>query len=965
MLSTTTTQTKLQDLIQTHFPEKTLAKNTALLDKLNHAVAMSDFVFEVFKKQPHFLAKCLDVLPELPDGEQYFTRLHHELNQIDNEEQFYKTLRQFRNREMSILSICQSLNVGTVEQVFIRLSQLAESLIIGARDWLYQQACQEMGTPCDEQGNPQQLYILGMGKLGGFELNFSSDIDLIFTYPAVGETVGGRKSIDNQKFFVRLGQRLVNALDQFTADGFVYRTDMRLRPFGDSGALALSFAAMETYYQEQGRDWERYAMIKGRILGYDPQDPNVIALRQLLRPFVYRRYIDFSVIQSLRDMKGKIEREVRRRGLVDNIKLGAGGIREVEFIVQVFQLIRGGREISLQQHSLLNLLPELEKLGLLPPEQRHDLTQAYLFLRRAENVLQAINDKQTQLLPTDPQDQARLVTACAEFTQLNAEHHPETVRYPIQDWDSFYAVLQQHQQKVRCVFDELIGDEKEKSERQMDNGWQDLLEMNEAEIEQFLTEQHISETHFDEILDHLHKFRHELEHRVIGHRGQETLNQLLPQLFSQIFSHSAYLTLLPRMLNIVQQILSRTTYLELLVENPQVLTQLLSLCSQSKMIAEQVARHPILLDELLDQKSLQNPPHFEQYPAELQQYLLRLPPDDEEQILYALRQFKQITLLRIAAADILGVLPIMKVSDHLTYLAEAIIAAVVNLAWQQVTARFGTPPNLTDNEKGFVVVGYGKLGGIELGYKSDLDLVFLYDGVQGQTEGGKKSVDNFQFYLRLAQKIVSIFSMNTSAGVLYEVDLRLRPSGEAGLLCNSFEAFKQYQQNEAWTWEHQSLVRTRAVYGEPKLRQQFEQIRTEILSTPRDLAKLKTDVLAMRDKMYQHLANADPEKFSIKTDQGGITDIEFIAQYLVLANAPNNAKLAYWSDNVRIFDNMAEFQVINVDTAEQLKDCYTSLRNRIHQLNLLGEKTIVDTCEFSEVRLFIQQIWKELFNDNH
>ncbi|WP_455648047.1 bifunctional [glutamate--ammonia ligase]-adenylyl-L-tyrosine phosphorylase/[glutamate--ammonia-ligase] adenylyltransferase [Lonepinella koalarum] len=961
MIITTQAQEKLQDLVQTHFPVKNAPKNTAVFKELSYAVAMSDFVLDVFQKQPQFLADCLEKVPELPDGNQYFSRLNHELNQTNNQERCYQILRQFRNREMALLSICQSLNLGTVEQIFILLSQLAESLIIGARNWLYQQACDEMGTPTDAQGNPQLLYILGMGKLGGFELNFSSDIDLIFTYPASGETVGGRKAIDNQQFFVRLGQRLVNALDQFTADGFVYRTDMRLRPFGDSGALALSFSAMESYYQEQGRDWERYAMIKGRILGYDPQDPNIIALRQLLRPFVYRRYIDFSVIQSLREMKGKIEREVRRRGLVDNIKLGAGGIREIEFIVQVFQLIRGGREISLQQHSLLNLLPELERLKLLPTQQRQDLTQAYLFLRRVENVLQAINDKQTQLLPTASEDRQRLISACAKFTQFNSTQQAQTIYYPIYDWNSFYTVLQQHQQKVRCVFDELIGDSKENKPQSNENGWQDLLEMSDAEIEKLLTEQQIPESHFDEILDHLHKFRHELQHRVIGTRGQETLNQLLPQLFSQIFAHSAYLTLLPRMLNIVEQILSRTTYLELLLENPQVLTQLLTLCSQSNMIAEQVARHPILLDELLDQKSLQNPPHFEQYPTELQQYLLRLPPDDEEQIIYALRQFKQATLLRIAAADILGVLPIMKVSDHLTYLAEAIITAVVNLAWQQVTARFGRPAHLSDNEKGFIVVGYGKLGGIELGYKSDLDLVFLYDGIQGQTEGGKKSVDNFQFYLRLAQKIVSIFSMNTSAGVLYEVDLRLRPSGDAGLLCNSFAAFKKYQQNDAWTWEHQSLVRTRAVYGEPKLRQQFEQIRTDILATPRDLQKLKTDVLEMRAKMYQHLANHNPAKFSIKTDQGGITDIEFIAQYLVLANAPNNAALAYWSDNVRIFERMAEFQVISLETAEQLKHCYTSLRNRIHHLNLLGEKTVVDGSEFSEVRLFIQQIWKELF----
>ena len=352
---------------------------------------------------------------------------------------------------MAKLSFCQSLNLATVEEIFIRLSQLAESLIIGARDWLYKQACEEMGTPCDEHGTPQQLYILGMGKLGGFELNFSSDIDLIFTYPSQGETVGARRAVDNAKFFTRLGQRLINALDQFTPDGFVYRTDMRLRPFGDSGALALSFSAMEQYYQDQGRDWERYAMIKGRILGADEQDPNVKTLQQLLRPFVYRRYIDFSVIQALREMKGKIEREVRRRGLKDNIKLGAGGIREIEFIVQVFQLIRGGREIKLQQHELLKLLPEIRDLGLITPQQYHELREAYIFLRRTENVLQAIDDQQTQLLPTDEENRLRLMVACREYTYLDENNQATIKSYQIESWDDFYQILQAHQQKVRSV----------------------------------------------------------------------------------------------------------------------------------------------------------------------------------------------------------------------------------------------------------------------------------------------------------------------------------------------------------------------------------------------------------------------------------------------------------------------------------------------------------------------------------
>ena len=954
---------QLADLLCEQFPEQFSTNfhqshpNTAAILQ---SIAMSDFVAEVFKKQPHFLATCWQVLPQLQDCENYQVRLNHLLEQVENDEQLNQVLRQFRNREMAKLSICQTLNLGTVEEIFIRLSQLAESLIIDARDWLYKQACVEMGTPMDAEGNIQQLYILGMGKLGGFELNFSSDIDLIFTYPNNGETVGARRSIDNQKFFTRLGQRLINALDQFTPDGFVYRTDMRLRPFGDSGALALSFTAMETYYQEQGRDWERYAMIKGRILGVDPTDPNVKHLRQLLRPFIYRRYIDFSVIQSLRDMKGKIEREVRRRGLVDNIKLGAGGIREIEFIVQVFQLIRGGREACLQQHELLKLLPEIERLQLLSPEQRQNLQNAYLFLRRVENVLQAINDKQTQLLPTSDLDRQRIVAAMSEYTQWNADQMAETIRYNMSNWDDFYAILQIHHQKVRSVFDALIGDDNEKATTDQDNEWADFLEndFNHDDLVAVLNENGITDDS-DEIDHILTQFRTSLAHRSIGTRGREVLGQLMPNLLTQVFAHQEYRILLPRMLNIIEKIVSRTTYLELLHENAHALKQLIELCVQSQMIAEQVARHPILLDELLYSQTLLNPPPFTQYADELHQYLLRLPDDDEEQYINALRQFKQTILLRVAAADIMNVLPVMKVSDHLTYLAEAIINAVVNLAWQQVTARFGVPEHLAPNEKGFLVIGYGKLGGIELGYKSDLDLVCLYKHSDSWTVGGKKQIDSHQFYLRLVQKIISIFSMNTNAGVLYEVDMRLRPSGDAGLLCCSLNAFEEYQQKEAWTWEKQALVRSRAVYGSTELRQHYEQLRQRVLSTPRDIENLKTDVREMRQKMYEHLANHNDDKFNIKTDPGGITDIEFIAQYLVLANAPANPKLAYWSDNVRIFDIMAENNVISLNIAERLKDCYTSLRNRIHHLNLLGLPSIVPAEEFIEVRSFISKIWAE------
>ena len=437
----------------------------------------------------------------------------------------------------------------------------------------------------------------------------------------------------------------------------------------------------------------------------------------------------------------------------------------------------------------------------------------------------------------------------------------------------------------------------------------------------------------------------------------------MPNIFTQIFEQKNYRTLLPRILNIVDKIASRTTYLELLLENPQAIEQLIELCAQSQMIAEQVARHPILLDELLNTEALRNPLPFTQYPDELKQYMLRLPQDDEEQFIDGLRQFKQSILLRVAAADILGVLPVMKVSDHLTYLAESIIDAVVNFAWQQVSQRFGVPEHLVDKtEKGFLVIGYGKLGGIELGYKSDLDLVFLYQAVEGQTIGGKKSIDSNQFYLRLAQKIVSIFSMNTSAGVLYDVDMRLRPSGDAGLLGCSLQAFENYQLNEAWTWEKQALVRSRAIFGETELKAEFEKIRCNVLSAQRDINQLKIEVREMREKMYEHLSHTKDGFFNIKTDRGGITDIEFIAQYLMLANAPTNPILAKWSDNVRIFDSMAEYHIISLAECEKLKSCYVTLRNKIHHLNLLGNPVIVDDSAFAEEREFVCSFWNKLFS---
>ncbi|WP_337025593.1 bifunctional [glutamate--ammonia ligase]-adenylyl-L-tyrosine phosphorylase/[glutamate--ammonia-ligase] adenylyltransferase [Pantoea anthophila] len=877
-------------------------------------LAFSDFVLENLQQHPDWWQAMRDQPPQPDEWQHYAAWLNQALSTVDSEASLMRELRLFRRRMLVRVAWMQALQQATTVQSLQQLSVLAEVLISRARDWVWQACCHDFGTPCNADGEAQPLLILGMGKLGGGELNFSSDIDLIFVWPENGTTRGGRRELDNAQFFTRMGQRLIKVLDQPTMDGFVYRVDMRLRPFGDSGPLVMSFAALEDYYQEQGRDWERYAMVKARLMG-DDQDRWSLELQQMLRPFVYRRYIDFSVIQSLRNMKGMISREVRRRGLKNNIKLGAGGIRETEFIVQVFQLIRGGRERSLQLRALLPTLEAIKTLALLPAEQVDALREAYLFLRRLENLLQSLGDEQTQTLPEDALHRARLAWAmdCA-------------------DWATLMTQLDSQMAAVRTIFDELIGedtpdidDQRELAEFQV--LWQDQLEDSELAplVPQLSDDQRLS------LHQTLEAFRQDISRRTIGPRGRQALDQLMPRLLSEVCLREDAAVTLSRVTPLLLGVLTRSTYLELLTEYHGALRHLIRLCAASPMVASQLARHPLLLDELLDPATLYQPTATDAYRDELRQYLLRIPTEDEEQQLEAVRQFKQAQHLRIAAADIAGTLPVMKVSDHLTWLAEAIIDSVVRQAWTMMVQRYGRPSHLTsEHERGFAVLGYGKLGGWELGYSSDLDLVFLHDCPADAVTDGERSIDGRQFYLRLAQRIMHLFSTRTASGILYEVDARLRPSGAAGMLVSTFDAFDDYQRNEAWTWEHQALVRARVVFGEAALGERFNAIRRAILSQSRSAEALQTEVREMREKMRTHLSNKHKGRWDIKTDAGGITDIEFIAQYLVLRYAAEQPELTRWSDNVRIFELMATYHKMAADEAEALTQAYVTLRDALH-----------------------------------
>ncbi|EOV9324659.1 bifunctional [glutamate--ammonia ligase]-adenylyl-L-tyrosine phosphorylase/[glutamate--ammonia-ligase] adenylyltransferase [Vibrio parahaemolyticus] len=916
-----------------------------VVEQFHYVSALSQFITETIHRDEALAQQLPTMLSELSRHQAYRIRLAALLAKCPDEISGHRVLRQFRNREMVYIAWKDLLHAWTLEESLRHLSQLAEAMIFETYQWQYKICCAEWGTPTNAEGEAQPMLIIGMGKLGGGELNFSSDIDLIFTYPENGETQGARRSIANAQFFTRLGQRIIKALDQQTFDGFCYRVDMRLRPFGESGPLVMSYAALEDYYQEQGRDWERYAMIKARVMGCEMY-PQYQELRKMLRPFVFRRYIDFSAIQSLRRMKSMISSEVRRRGLTNNIKLGAGGIREIEFIAQVFQLIRGGREPSLRNRGLLETLSGIEELALLTPQEVSNLEAAYKYLRRLENLLQAMADKQTQTLPDCDIERLKLATAMQ-----------------LESWDLLIEQTQQHMNKVHQVFETLIGDDEEDEGSTIARHFHELWDMaNKQDVLELILEQDIQVEEPAIFSKAIINFKADLAKKTLGPRGREVLNRLMPKVFDAVFAHPDAQFGLPRVLHLLHNICTRTTYLELLDEHPAALVQLVRLCTASPMISEQLSRYPILLDELIDPQQLYNPIPLDSYRTELRDFLARIPEDDMEQQMEALRQFKQICILRIAAADIAGVLPVMKVSDHLTYLAEAIVEAVVSQAWLQVSEKYGEPTHVKDREgKGFAVIGYGKVGGWELGYNSDLDIVFMHDCPVNVYTDGKKEIDGRQFYLRLAQRIIHIFSTRTASGILYEVDTRLRPSGASGLLVSPTDAFDDYQHQDAWTWEHQALVRARMIYGDEPLAIAFHNTRHDVLCKPRDEQTLKKEVVEMREKMRDHLGGKKSGRFMIKQDVGGITDIEFLAQYLVLNYSHEKPKLTRWCDNVRIYETLIAQGVMEEDQAMQLIRAYTTMRNEIHHRNLLNLDADVVEDKFVAEREWVKQAWNQWF----
>ena len=913
----------------------------------------SDFVAEQCSADPALFQQLVESgdLAKSYDADTYLQRLQQQLAEVSGEEQLSQQLRIFRRREMIRIVWRDFTRSAPMLETTRDATLLAEACIVKALDILHRLLCAQLGTPVNSLGEEQRLVVIAMGKMGAYELNISSDIDLIFAYPEAGQTQGAARSISNQEFFVRLGQQLIAAIDRQTADGFVFRVDMRLRPYGQSGALVLNFAALEEYYLTQGRDWERYAMIKARVVTGDPVDADY--LTAMLRPFIYRKYLDYGSIESLRDLKRTINREVSRKGMQDNIKLGPGGIREVEFIAQALQLIRGGRDTQLQTQSLYQALQVLAAEQIIARAEQQLLWQAYEFLRNTEHALQGIADKQTQELPRDELGQQR-VAALLGFTT----------------WADFYLQLQTHRDQVRSSFSAIISDRQQQTAQACSNKQNIWLQDPDAEtVLQHLQEQGYQQP--QKVADQLATFYQGRLVQNLDSLPRTRLEALLPKLIEVCAGRSDNSLTLSRTLGLIQGVLRRSAYLALLVENPQALEQLAILCERSSWIAEELAAYPALLDELLDPRSLYTAPDKQVLRDQLRQQTLRIPDEDQEQQMEAIRYFCRSYTLRVAACELMDVLPLMQVSDYLTWLAEVVVEHVLNVAWQQLAVTYGQPQisnpsrlNQQSQTPGFIVVAYGKMGGLEMGYKSDLDLVFLHSAEANQVTDGVRSIDNSTFFMRLGQRIIHLLSTPTHSGRAYEIDMRLRPSGNSGMLVSSLIGFEKYQRNDAWIWEHQALVRSRVVAGDADLAIDFGKVRDTVLRQVRDTQSLGTEVRQMREKMRKHLDQGTKDgKFSLKQGSGGIVDIEFMVQFAVLAWSHDHPSLTRWSDTIRIIESLSQCGLLEEQKALQLIDAYKRFRTAGHRLQLHNQLAEVAVSEFVEERKMVVTHWHTLFGN--
>ncbi len=899
-------------------------------------LSASEYVLHYFEADPGRMLPLLagEALQQPLPGE-FTALLGEQLADVGSEEQLLHQLRLFRQQQMVRIIWRDLTQSADLDETLESLSALADASIQHALQYLHQQQLQSFGTPRDADGKAQQLVVIGMGKLGARELNLSSDIDLIYCYPSAGET-DGRRTLSNEEFFTRLCQKLTKALNSRTVDGFVFRVDTRLRPFGQSGPLAPNFDFMENYYQSQAREWERYAMIKARIVAGDMQAG--ASLLKMLRPFVYRRYLDYGAIDSLRKLKQLINDDMRRKGMRNNIKLGPGGIREIEFLGQAFQLIRGGRESELQITPIQEVLGILADKSILPQTTVSELIAAYRFLRLVENRIQAWRDEQSHQLPEDEEGFARIALTMGFATA-----------------ESFSSELTRHRTRVQHHFEQLFNTT-EQPLSPLEAVWSNPEQQQQQLVEAGFKN---SETAV-KLIQELQR-NHALQRA--GERGSHLLDTLMPRLLALTAKRDNPEETLERLSAVIVAIARRTTYLELLSENQDALEQLISLLSASPWFMQWIVRQPLLLDQLIDHRLLYQPLNRTALTDELNIMLQRV-AGDLEQEMEMLRHFVATNRLRVAAADISNIIPLMVVSDYLSEIAEAALDAALKIAWRDLSARHGAPQGTTADAMGFAIIGYGKLGGIELGYGSDLDLLFLHNAALNSMTDGERPVAAENFYARMAQRLIHLLTTLTPSGQAYEIDMRLRPNGASGLLVSSLKAFEAYQSKQAWVWEQQALVRSRAVSGDQSVISTFNAIRRQAICKRRDDAILRSEVVKMRSKMRDALDNSSNEFFDLKQGKGGITDIEFMVQYLILREANSHPALCKFSDNIRLLQSLQEEGLIEADWKERLTTAYRLLRAAHHRLSLQEKAGLISTHELSAERNFVIEAWERVMGSD-
>jgi [glutamine synthetase] adenylyltransferase / [glutamine synthetase]-adenylyl-L-tyrosine phosphorylase len=870
-----------------------------------------------------YLARLMQARPELQDELCAETPLNAAMLQAWlgelplTEDNLKPVLRRLKQRGMARIASRDLTGRADLAEVVESMSLIADAAVAAALEVTEAALVARYGEPRNAAGERQRLIVIGMGKLGGRELNVSSDIDLIFVYPEDGDTDGSR-SVSNFEFFARLGRSLINALAEITGDGQVFRVDMRLRPNGDSGPLACSFDMLENYFYTQGREWERYAWIKARPMTGDHWPE----LEKIRASFVFRKYLDFGAINAMRDLHAQIRREVAKKDMANNVKLGPGGIREIEFIAQVFQLIRGGRDPALQVKPTLEVLKRLVDRGQLELDEVVELSGAYRFLRRLEHRLQYLDDAQTHALPENPDDQTRVALAMG-----------------FGNYEALLMELDDHRQIVARHFEAVFADPNERN-HVLDPIW--------AQTECHVDE--LAKLGFREtaaLCERLGAIRGGVRYQQMSEQAKGRFDALVPRVIQAAAATPNSDETLSRMLDLLEAIGRRAAYLALLLQYPQALEQVAKIAGASSWAADYLLRHPILLDELLDQRLLQMAPDWPLFRQQLAEQTDAIEPDTEQQM-DVLREAHHAQVFRLVAQDIAGLLTVEKLSDHLSELADILVGRTIELVWRKLLTKHREQP-------AFAVIGYGKLGGKELGYASDLDLVYLFDDPNPDAAG---------VYAKLGTRLNTWLSSRTAAGILFETDLRLRPNGDAGLVVSSLEAFRKYQLENAWVWEHQALTRARCVAGDPAIGAAFEQIRCEILCQRRDRAKLRAEVLAMRGKMHENLGTKGAsDLFDLKHDFGGLVDVEFIVQYLILAHACDFPQLTGNLGNIALLRIAAECGLIPADRAEIARDAYREYRRLQHLRRLNNLDSRVEATPHTERIAAVRALWKHVFKD--